>query len=126
MLPCRLVGGLSCQLPGRRRMLAAVNVLVRCVRDLADIDRRQQRENKCLHKGDEDRERHQQHRQQDLRVRRKQIRDLARDLLVGEHVGEKSYTERHRPDQVTDRFDAEDQRRNKDRDHYRQLRAGEV
>src|SRR5437588_997829 len=61
------------------RVLPAAVVLlrVRRVRDLADVDDREQHEDERLHEGHEDAEAHQRHGQQEVRIRCVQVRDLS-------------------------------------------------
>ena len=113
-------------LAGLRRMLAAVNVIVRRMRYLTDIDHRQQGEHNCLDQRHKDAQQRKHQRNNELRIRRSQIRDLCKDLLVGKHVCEKSNTKRERPDQITDQLDTKDQRRDQDRQDQRQPWARKV
>src|SRR5437879_3951752 len=95
-------------------MFAAVNVFMRPVRNLADIDHRKQRKNQCLNKGNKKRERQQGNRNQKLCVWRIKIRDLRRQLLVGKHICKKSDPQREWPDHVAYKLYAKDQRSEKE------------
>src|SRR5690606_11958825 len=109
----------------RFRRMAAVMFVMRRMRNLADIYHRKQREYERLNKCDEYRHYEQQSRNNDLRERRKKIRDVQIDLFVREHIREQAYAERQRPDHIADEFDTEDQYCNWYQ-HQRQTRAGEM
>src|SRR5687767_8716914 len=77
----------------RLRALRAVMLFV-WVRDLADVDDREQHEDEGLHESHEQTERHDEDGQQQSVGR--ETEDRPQNLLVAEEVAEQTYAERHR------------------------------
>ena len=88
-------------------------LVMRWMRDLADINHRKKDEDESLNEGDEQSKRHQEHRNAPVSVGRLQARNALNHLLISEHVAEETDAERHRAHQITDEFDDEQQRRNR-------------
>ena len=89
------------------RMLPTVNMIVGCVRDLAEINHWKQGEYKRLYKCDEYTQQRQRQRDEKMRYRRIEIGNLPEYLLIRKHIRKKSNAQRKRADQIADDFDAE-------------------
>src|SRR5919107_1555347 len=80
-------------------------MLLVVVRDLADVDDREQHEDEGLHERDEDAEGHDERGQDPAH----EAEDGAENLLVAEEVAEQAYAERERAHEVADQLDGEHQ-----------------
>src|SRR5688572_1470437 len=94
--------------------MIVLSVLIMWMRDLADVQLRKQHEHKSLNECDEQTKRQQQHQNQDvrqdeIRVRRKQMRERLHHFLVRKDVRKQTNAERERANQVTDQLNRENQ-----------------
>src|SRR6185369_4769228 len=107
---------------GLVRFVNVIMLIMRRMRNLADVDHRQQSKHQRLHESNESAEK----RQGKLSKRRIKVRDFVEDLFVSEHVREKSNSESERANQITDQLNAKNQRSYNDRDEDGQLWSGKM
>src|SRR5213075_13280 len=76
--------------------------VMRWMRNLADIQLRQQHEHERLNERDEQAQRHQHHGNGKISIWRRQMSDRVQDFFIRKYVGKQTNPQRKRPNQIAD------------------------